>query len=147
MSTDWAVYDDEVSMYDATLGLCTRGEHKLHPHPIPNAIVEALLLHTRILIDIFLSRDTDPDAVHLQKLLPGFDSPELGALRNIYGSTTVRRSPCWIISKRLAHSTAVRSDSFDYISLVNNLNDLLLPIIRKVHDERFDRAASVKPGP
>jgi|SRR5579863_2095134 len=145
MPNGWDVYDYEVSMYLSTLGLCTRGEHNSHPHPIPNAIVESLLLHTRILVDIFLSRDPEPDAVRLNELLPGFDSPELGALRKVYGSAKDSGSPCWTINKRLAHSTTVRGGSFDYTVLVNALGELLNPIIKSVQNERTDRAASVLP--
>jgi hypothetical protein len=145
MSTDWAVYDYEASMYVDLLDLCAKGQHKLHPHPVPNAIVESLLLHTRILVDILLSRDGEPDAVHLSKLLPGFDSPEIGALRKVYGSTKDSGSPCGIINKRLAHATTIRSDNFDYTALANALGDLLSPIIKSVQNERTDRTASVKP--
>ena len=145
MPDAWDVYDYEASMYVSLLDLCAKGQHKLHPHPVPNAIVESLLLHTRILVDIFLSRDVEPDSVHLSELLPGFDSPELVALRKVYGTPKISGSPCWIINKRLAHATTMRSDSFDYTALVNALEDLLNPIIKSVQNERTDRAASVLP--
>jgi hypothetical protein len=145
MPDAWDVYEYEASMYVSLLDLCAKGQHKLRPHPIPNAIVESLLLHTRILVDIFLSRDVEPDSVHLSELLPGFDSPELGVLRKVYGTAKVSGSPCWNINSRLAHSTNRRSDSFDYTALVNSLGDLLNPIIKSVQNERTDRAASVLP--
>ena len=145
MPDAWDVYDYEAAIYVSLLDLCAKSQHKLHPHPIPNAIVEALLLHTRILADIFLSRDTEPDAVHLNKLLPGFDSPELVVLRKVYGSAKDSGSPCGIINKRLAHATTIRSDNVDYTTVVNALGDLLNPIIKSVQNERTDRAASVLP--
>jgi hypothetical protein len=145
MPDAWDVYDYEASMYVGLLDLCAKSQHKLHPHPIPHAIVESLLLHTRILVDIFLSRDVEPDSVHLSELLPGFDSPELVVLRKVYGTPKISGSPCWIINKSLAHATTMRSDSFDYTALVNALEDLLNPIIKSVQNERTDRAASLLP--
>jgi hypothetical protein len=56
MSTDWPVYEYEASMYVDIVNLCAKGDHRLHPHPIPNAIMGSLLMHTRNLIDIIGER-------------------------------------------------------------------------------------------
>lgn len=58
-------------MFRQTLRLST-GECNKFPHPIPNAIVESMLLHLRILIDILLSKRSDKDDITLTDLLPGF---------------------------------------------------------------------------
>jgi len=49
----WVVYDFEEDMFKRTL-LLSAGECNKFPHPIPNAIVESMLLHLRILVDILL---------------------------------------------------------------------------------------------
>jgi hypothetical protein len=129
-----------VSTFDGTLALCTNREHTKYPFPVPNAIVESLLLHTRILVEIFLSRDTEADAVNLKTLLPGFDSVTIGELATLYGKGKDVDSPCRTINKRLAHSTSVRTENFDYGVLMNKLRPSIDTLIEQVRAERAKQA-------
>lgn len=143
MSSGWTVYDYEVEMFNSTLGLCKTGTCTSYPHPIPNAIVESLLLHTRILVDILLSRDTASDAVILRILLPGFGSPKLGELKDLYGRPNHVNSPCWTLNKRLAHSTSFRSDKYDYAPMMSKLEPLMSSLLTEIENERTEFGAVI----
>jgi hypothetical protein len=61
----WVVFDYEVSMFKETL---TFGKTQVAlplPQYILNAITESLLLHTRILVDILISKSSDSDDITL----------------------------------------------------------------------------------
>jgi len=126
----WIVYDYEIGMLKHTLNLASKGLDTFQ-HPIPNAIVESMLLHLRILIDILLSRCNDSDDIRLQDLLPSFDSPLLGQLRTKYGNSKAVGTPCWTLNKMLAHPTTLRSASHRYDPLVHSL----VPIVFSLADE------------
>jgi len=134
------VYEYEADMFKGTLTLCSGSDVTAsYSRYVANAIVESLLLHTRILIDILLSRDSGADAVSLTTLLPGFVPARLGELRDLYGSRNIVESPCWTLNKRLAHSTNVRSDSFDYTRMVNDLRPAIQQCLDEIDDERSKR--------
>jgi hypothetical protein len=67
----WKVYDYEVEMYLATLGLIASGV--LGQSRIKNALLESLCLHVRILVAILtrlsaLWKDADPDIPILKQV-------------------------------------------------------------------------------
>lgn len=144
MSTDWTVYDYEVDMFKGLLSLCRSDIFEQHSRYVQNAIVEALLLHTRILADILLSRDSASDAVTLKTLLPGFEPSRLAELKRLYGTRNVEGSPCWTLNKHLAHSTNVRSDSHDY---TDDVMEKLRPLIQLCADEIEGERAKRGLGP
>lgn len=123
-------------MFNQTLDACQTGAYKTFPHPIPNAIVESMLLHLRILVDIFLSRGADADDIKLADLLPGLKSPLINELRNRYGNRNTAQSPCWILNKMLAHPTMLRSNSYSYAPVLTALLPLMLPLLEEIQDAR-----------
>jgi hypothetical protein len=140
MTADWTVYEYEVDMFRGTLVLCRTDILVPFSHHIQNAIVESLLLHTRILMDILLLRDSEPDAISLKTLLPGFVPTRFEELKSLYGTRKDVGSPCWTLNKRLAHSTNVRSDSFDYVPIMNNLRPVINSCLDEIEGERSKRA-------
>ena len=138
-STDhWVVAEYEADMFFKLcqlLKLKNPDYASLSQH-VRNAVVESALLHTRILIDIFLSRGAKPDDIQISKLLPGFHSQTLDALKKLYGDSEAPGTPCWTLNKMLAHPTEQRSDRHDYSSLLNQLHPLLNRIWAEVQQER-----------
>lgn len=134
----WVVYDYEVDMFKQTLSACSIGAHKTFQHPIPNAIVESMLLHLRILVQILLSSGSDPDGddIKTTDLLPNFKSLLIDELRDRYGSRRMARSPCWTLNKMLAHPTLLRSGSYSYDSILNTMLPLILPLLDEIAQAR-----------
>lgn len=128
----WVVYDYEVDMFTQMYNICTASElcHQF-PQQVQNAIVESMLLHLRILVDIWLSKRLDKDDITLTDLLPSFKSPLIAQLKAAYGNRKTPNSPCWEINKRLAHPTKVRSSSYSY----NHVLKALIPIVEGLLNE------------
>ncbi len=133
--SSWVVYDYEVDMFNQTWGMCSTGARNRFPHPIPNAISESLLLHLRILVEIFLSSD-EPDDIKLTDLLPKFRSPLIEELRSKYGKGRTVGSPCWTLNKMLAHPTQLRSDSYNYDQVLKVVLPLILPLLDEIAQAR-----------
>ncbi len=131
----WDIYDFEEDMFRRTFLLATTDCNK-YPHPIPNAIVESMLLHLRILVEILLSCGSGDDDIKLKELLPGFKSPLVGQLKTTYGNSKQVGSPRWNLNKRLAHPTQVRSSSYTYDHLVQALVPLVEPLLGEVAEAR-----------
>jgi hypothetical protein len=127
----WVVYDFEQDMFRHTLHVATTDECRQFPQPIQNAIVESMLLHLRILVNILLSRGSGDD-INLTGLLPSFTSPRIDQLRNAYGNRNKVDSPCWHLNKRLAHPTRVRSSSYNYDHVLNALLPFLVPLLDQI---------------
>src|SRR5215472_9981993 len=69
---------------------------------VVNALAESALLHTRVLIEALINKNSGSDAVNLRQLLAGIStSPELlaaqTALKAVYGTSGDVDSPCWIL--------------------------------------------------
>jgi hypothetical protein len=96
---------------------------------LQNAVVECLVLHTRILAEILLSDGKGADDIRLERLLPGFQSKNIERLKSAYGAG--KGSPRWQFNKLLAHATLHRSDSHDYVHATN----AVWPHILKIMDE------------
>src|SRR5262249_46225001 len=104
---------------------------------VANALAESALLHTRVLVEALIDKNSGSDDVNLRQLLAGIStSPELlaaqTALKAVYGTSGDVDSPCWILNKRLAHLTNVRGDSFDYGPLRSVLDPLVFEVLREV---------------
>ena len=99
---------------------------------VANAIVESACLHTRILIDILLSKDSGlGDDIRLDQLVPGFQPPSVDKLRSAYGDARTQGSPRWTLNKMVAHPTLKRGTSHDYTGVIRQL----LPLIEAVWQE------------
>ena len=130
----WVIYDYEVSMFYQMLQFCTTEECRKFPPPVQNAIVESMLLHLRILVDILLSRGSskDKDDIKLMHLLPSFTSPLIGQLKAAYGNSNGFGCPCWQLNKRLAHPTTIRSSAYSYDYLLRVLMPLVDPLLKEI---------------
>lgn len=137
MATDWTVYDYEADMFKGMYPHCR--SDVVASRYIKNAITESLLLHTRNLVDILLSRDSEPDAINLKTLLPGFTLTKHAELAGIFGSRKVEKSPCWTLNKMLAHSTNVRSEGFDYTTMMEQLRPVINHCLDEAEAEREKR--------
>jgi hypothetical protein len=137
MATDWTIYDYEVGMYNELFALQASGLPLFIAQPVRNAVLESLLLHVRILVEILLSQDQETDAVNLRTLIPaGFTSPSLTALKDAYGTRDSPGSPRYLINKRLAHSTDVRGNDFNWREVLNNLHPLITSCLEEIDAER-----------
>lgn len=134
----WEVFGYEVEMFHAMCSLLRAGntDYAGLSHHVRNALVESALLHTRQLVDILLSRGSDPDDINLSGLIPGFAPAKLDELQSLYGKRSIVGSPCWTLNKRLAHPTTHRGASFDYSVLLNRLAPVISVIIREVQAAR-----------
>lgn len=132
----WVVYDYEVDMFKQTWEMCSTGARNRFPHPIPNAISESLLLHLRILVEIFLPGGVEPDDIKLADLLPKFRSPLIEELRSKYGNSRTVGSPCWTLNKMLAHPTQLRSNSYNYDQVLKVVLPLILPLLDEIAQAR-----------
>jgi len=133
----WVVPGYEADMFFTLCRFLEQGNQdyaRLHHH-VQNAVVESALLHTRILVDIFLSRGNKDD-IRLSDLLPGFQSQALEDLRRAYGDGGMNGTPCWTLNKMLAHSTKQRRDRHDYTALLNQMHPLLAAIWAEVEQQR-----------
>jgi hypothetical protein len=131
----WGVFDYEVDMLRGTMEICTHCAH-VFSWVIQNAIFESLLLHTRILCDILLSRRkcSKGDDIILEMLLPDFRSPKIQELDKLYGESTDEGKPCWIINKRLAHPTLVRSEGYNHSPWMNQLMPVLFSLVAEIQE-------------
>lgn len=129
----WEVYDYEVSMFREMLRIGTSPvECQKFPPPVQNAIVESMLLHLRILVDILLSRGSGSDDINLRDLLPSFKSSVRTKLTTAYGDGKTVNSPCWQLNKRLAHPTQIRSSSYSYNHVLHALVPLVIQLLNEI---------------
>jgi hypothetical protein len=103
---------------------------------VNNAVVESACLHTRILVDILLSKDSGKgDDIRLDQLLPTFKHQSVDRLRAAYGDSKPAQPkppwPCWTLNKMIAHPTLKRGMSHDYTDTLKGL----LPLIEAVWQE------------
>ncbi len=134
----WTVYDYEVDMFSQTWDMCLMGANKTFRYPISNAIVESMLLHLRILVDILISKGSSPDNddIKLKNLLPKFDSVLIGTLRIKYGTRSKVRSPCWTLNKMLAHPSMLRSNNYKYDDVLNIMVPCIMPLLDEIERAR-----------
>lgn len=105
-----------------------------------NAVVEALVLHTRVLCEILLARAARKDDITLPRLLPAFASTSVATLDAAYGGPNDEHTPCWQFNKLMAHATTHRSDSHEYLPALK----AVLPIVARLLQE-VTKARGLKP--
>ncbi len=144
---DWGVFDYELEMLQ-TLKRIHEAEAEQYKHDVKNAIVESILLHTRILAELLLSIDQNrDDEITLGRLLPDFEPEEVDKLRERYGKANEPDRPRWVLNKRLAHATKKRALSYDYTDVMNTLGPALFAMIDVVQEERSKRGFSTSRTP
>ncbi len=132
----WEVFEYEVMMFRDTLKYKPQinFSDKEIQRVIQNALTESLILHTRILIEILISKGGSPDDITLYKLLPAFDSGKIAVLKKAYGISTQENTPCWRFNKLLAHATSERSTSHDYSDDIVQLTPIIESILKEVYE-------------
>ena len=130
----WQVLDYEIWMFRALISSNLPVELARRPEwqYLRNALSEALVLHTRILVELLLSRGSRPDDIKLNRLLPSFKSDHLQRLEAEYGRGSEENSPCWRFNKLMAHATAERSISHDYGDAITRLAPIIECILTDV---------------
>ena len=137
----WIVFDYELQMYFETRNLSKYFSAKSPLDVIntinKNAVVESLILHTRIMTDILVSKGLQNDDIVLKDLLPDWCNSEIGMtlitkLDNAYGKANKKDSPCWVINKMLAHPTRWRTDRFEYGSSLRQIEPLIFEILSEI---------------
>jgi hypothetical protein len=137
----WIVFDYEIQMYFETRNLLrhlsTKDPNDVINRITKNATVESLLLHTRIMTDILISKSSENDDITLRDLLSEWCNSENGRtliekLKNAYGKRNEKDSPCWIINKMLAHPTRWRTDRFDYGKTMRQIEPLIFDILSEI---------------
>jgi hypothetical protein len=101
-----------------------------------NAIVESRLLHIRILTELLLSNNKNPDKdnIVLEDIVPiGQQNDKLESyiseLRKKYGTRKNEGSPRWTLNKMLAHPSRIRGSSYNY---QESVIDIVCPVIEKI---------------
>lgn len=101
----WAIFDYERSMGTGIQLFLRPDMHPMLPEPLRNAAVESLILHTRSLVDILVSKNRQEGELTLNHLLPDFESPHLHQLRQVYGDVSTPGSPCRKFNDLLMHAS------------------------------------------
>jgi hypothetical protein len=112
---EWDVFEYEWNMARLLWATLAANTYQNFEQTIKNVVVEGLVLHTRILIEILLSNKGEPDDIVLSELMPTFNSSHIAALRAAYGESKTVHAPRWLFNKMLAHATAHRANTHDYI--------------------------------
>lgn len=136
VSAEWDVFDYEFTMARVLCNqLAPERFSELSPI-LQAAVVESLVLHTRILADILLSKKGGTDDITLQELLPGFSSPSVAELSAVYGTQGVKESPCWQFNKLLAHPTTNRITAQQCLPALTEVWTRIGPLIVEIADAR-----------
>ncbi len=106
---------------------------------LKNAIAESMVLHTRILIDIIISKGFNNDDIFLKDLIPGYQSDYIEKLKVAYGSNNKKDSPCWEFNKLLAHATSNRSTGHDYSPSLSKVIPLIEKIIIDIKNHNMNK--------
>ena len=123
-------------MFKQTWSICTMGVTEIYRHPIPNAILESMLLHLRILTEILISKGYPDDIKLNDQLLSKYESQRVDELRTRYGTSNTFGSPCWTLNKMLAHPSLLRSNSYNYDLVLKVLLPCILPLLDEIERAR-----------
>lgn len=135
----WAVFDHEVEMYFLTrsaLRTASKPDSKLDK-VVGIALMESALLHTRILADILLQRGQSAEDIRLEHLLPEWRSSRdlvaaLAAFKAVWGTRGQAHSPCWTLSKTLAHPTRHRPGAFDHRKFFDRVDPAISAVVKLI---------------
>jgi hypothetical protein len=132
----WIVFDYEVMMY---LGTRLAPRSPSLPLVVHNALVESRLLHTRITVDLLISKGSQPDDIGLAELMPDWMEDEslveaIASLRTAYGSASSEGTPCWTLNKKMVHSTKWRTDSHNYSPALSILDPLVVSALERIEE-------------
>lgn len=128
----WRVVDYEWAMASKLWRYLAAEDLQQYDLVLQNAVVESLVLHSRILVEILISKGYGDDDIRLDKLLPSFSSHKVSELEDVYGRSKDHGTPCWQFNKLLAHATIHRDDSHDYIEPLNKIWRVMAELIDEV---------------
>lgn len=106
---------------------------------LENALVESMLIHIRILCEIYLSQNKSyHDGITLNKILNNKEISTklrelIKELKKTYGDSRIEGSHRWIINKMLAHPSELRGSTYNYRETINQLFPILLNIIKEIN--------------
>ena len=134
MTDLWKVLNYEILMYFGVQTLQRsniQSSDKVLFGITTNAVTEVMLLHLRVLTEVFLSAGR-PDDIKIENLIPTWrrENPALlDDLENAYTEKLeIGECPKRYLDKFLAHATTKRGDSFVWTPIVNKMD----PPLRKV---------------
>jgi hypothetical protein len=136
MNMMWEVFDYERDMAIKLSQMLIAPQFETLPWEFRNAVVESLVIHTRVLTEIVLSEGTRPDDITLKKLLPAFESENIQALKASYDDDSSGISPRWQFNKLLAHATTLRIGSHEYAPAINQVWTCLSKLIVEIEAAR-----------
>ncbi len=152
---DLVVLEYEINMLVSLKFLLSKivDDNNIYKRVKINAMVESLMLHIRILCDIFLARNKGhSDEITLNKIIQPEDNSDalaslLAELKTSYGKSKEENTPCWTINKMLAHASEERGSKYDYGSIIDKLFPILVKIIKEVNivlkNEKIENSLSV----
>lgn len=104
---------------------------------VGNAVVEALVLHIRVVVEFAISKGNGADDILLKNLLFELGTSYLAReLTALYGRSNDEASPCWQFNKMLAHATIHQPKSRNYIKPIQTLWPVLADLISVVMSQR-----------
>ncbi|MAT97872.1 MAG: hypothetical protein CL608_12070 [Anaerolineaceae bacterium] len=115
------------------------------PWYLQNAITESLVLHTRILVEVFLSderKSSDKrhsDDISLCDLTEADTTEVIEELRRSYGSNNDPTSVRWQFNKMMAHATTNRGASHDYGPFLKRIFPALFKVIDLLEKEHSEQ--------
>lgn len=128
----WSVFDYEWKMASELWRYLSPEELGRYDLAIQNAVVESLVLHSRILVEILISKGSGDDDIRLDKLMPSFRSVKVAELTKVYGRNNDNGTPCWQFNKLLAHATTQRKVSHDYIEPLKKVWHVMTELLDEV---------------
>jgi hypothetical protein len=92
---------------------------------------------------VFLSNSGGRDDIQLTKLFSNwrhkrYDNlkQKISELRTKYGNANIGDTPCWIFNKMLAHPTTYRGVSYDYTSILRDIEPNIKAVIAEIESLR-----------
>jgi hypothetical protein len=134
----WIVFDYEIQMYFETRNLIKHLASKRPSDVVnrinQNAVIESMILHSRIITDILISNGNQDDDILLKDLLPEWCGSEVGKnlianLANVYGKSNKEGDPRWVINKMMAHPTKWRTDRFNYSLSLRQIEPAIIEVL------------------
>lgn len=141
----WEIFRYEVKMLTGLKQQMNSEGFNSDGNLVSNATVESACVHTRILVDILLSKDSGKgDDIKLNQLVPGSQHySSVARLRAAYGDNNTDQSPCWILNKMIAHPTLKRRASYDYTSILSRLFPLIDEVLLEIENQHQPVAPNV----
>jgi len=148
-SRSWDVFQYEVYMYLYMYIKVYKSKLNINGkrnRAIKNSYVESLLLHTRILTEIFLYQRNNAQSDDI--LLTNYINPndftinlnsQIHKLEIAYGNSKTMNKPKYLINKLLVHATDLRKSHYNYNKIISKLHPLLFSIVEEIQSMTKDR--------